>query len=135
MKSMKALTRISLVISAGLVAAGCNTVSIQSKQYLGLPQYPPTDPSTVQILRQAPTAPNVKLGEISAEPQGSPSVQEIQQKIQRVGAAMGANAVVIVVDRTMLLGATVIGGPFWGGASVVPDTGRVIIGVAIRFTP
>ena len=132
---MKTLIRLLFVAAAALFAAGCSTVSIQSKQYLGLPQYPPTDPATVQILRQPPVAPHVKLGEISAEPQGSPTVQEIQQKIQQAGASMGANAVVIVVDRTMLLGATVIGGPFWGGASVVPDTGRVIIGVAIRFTP
>ncbi|MFO1461940.1 MAG: hypothetical protein U1G08_21370 [Verrucomicrobiota bacterium] len=135
---MNSLQRILASFAAAamtLLFAGCNTVSIQSKQYLGLPQYPPTDPATVQILRQIPQVPNVKIGEISAEPEGNPTVQAIEQKLRTAAAAMGANAVVIVVDRTMVTGATVLGGPFWGGASIVPDTGRVIIGVAIRFTP
>lgn len=135
---MNSLLRTLAPLAAGACAillTGCNTVSIQSKQYLGLPQYPPTDPATVQILRQVPQVPNVKIGEISAEPQGNPTAQAIEQKLRTAGAAMGANAVVIVVDRTMVTGATVLGGPFWGGASIVPDTGRVIIGVAIRFTP
>lgn len=135
---MKPSLRTLAPLAAGALATlvtGCNTVSIQSKQYLGLPQYPATDPSTVQILREIPQVPNVKIGEISAEPQGNPPIQQIEQKLRTAGAAMGANAVVIVVDRTMVTGATVLGGPFWGGASIVPDTGRVIIGVAIRFTP
>ncbi len=118
-----------------LLTSGCNTVSVQSKEYLGLPNYPPSNPDSIQIVYQPPNVPHVRVGEITVEPQGNPTTQEIEQKIRAAAAPMGANAVVIVMDRTMLLGATVVGGPWWGGASVVPNTGRVIIGVAVRFNP
>ena len=116
-----------------LLAAGCNTISVSSKQYLGGPTFPPTDPATVQILRQPPTAAHVRLGEVTVIPQGNPSVATIEARFRERAARMGANAVVIVFDRTMLLGTTVMGGPWWGGAWVTPDTGRVIVGVAIRY--
>lgn len=113
-------------------ATSCNTVSVQSKQYLGVPTYPSTDPLSVQILRQPPTTPNIRLGEITIEPQGNPTTQAMESKLQNAAAKMGANAVVIVADRTMVTGATVMG-PWWG-RTVTPDMGRVIIGVAIRYT-
>jgi len=121
-----------VVASLAIFATGCNTVSVQSTQYVGVPSYPATDPLSVQIVRQPPTAPNVRLGEITVEPQGNPTNQEIEAKMQQSAAKMGANAVVIVADRTMVTGATVMG-PWWG-RSVTPDMGRVIIGVAIRYT-
>ena len=119
-------------LALALIATGCNTVSVQSTQYIGVPSYPPTDPMIVQILRQPPTAPNVRLGEITVEPQGNPTKEQIEAKLQQSAAKLGANAVVIVADRTMVTGATVMG-PWWG-RSVTPDMGRVIIGVAIRYT-
>jgi hypothetical protein len=114
------------------IVSGCNTVSVQSTAYLGVPTYPPTDPLSVQIVREPPTAPNIRLGEITVEPQGNPTKEAIEAKLQQAGAKMGANAVVIVADRTMVTGATVMG-PWWG-RSVTPDMGRVIVGVAIRYT-
>lgn len=122
---------------AGLavLGAGCNTISVSSKQYLGVPSYPPTNPATLQILHTPPTAAHTRLGEITVVPQGSPKVQDIEAKFRDRAARMGANAVVIVFDRTMLMGATVMGGPWWGGAWVTPDTERVIVGVAIHMTP
>lgn len=113
-------------------ASGCNTVSVQSRQYLGVPAYPQTDPLAVEILRRPPLTPNVRLGEITIEPQGHPTTQAMEEKLQRAAAKMGANAVVIVVDRTVVTGATVMG-PWWG-RTVSRDMGRVIIGVAIRYT-
>jgi len=116
-----------------LTATGCNTVSISSKQYIGGPTYPPTDPNLVQILRSEPTRPNVQLGQVQAEP-SSDSVgnAQIEQALQKAAAKMGANAVVVVADRTQIMGATVTG-PLWA-RSVNTMTGRVIIGVAIRYT-
>jgi len=125
---------ISCAALTGLVAVtGCNTVSISSRQYLGGPTYPPTDPAQVQILRTEPTRPNVQLGQVQAEP-SSDSVDntKIEQALQKSAARMGANAVVIVADRTQYMGATVTG-PLWA-RSVNQITGRVIIGVAIRYT-
>ena len=125
-----------LFLLAGLAAlvltAGCNTVSVQSKQYLGVPSYPPTDPATIQILQTQPTAMNVRLGEITIQPNGNPTKAAIEQKLRMAASQMGASAVVIVADQTMVYGATVMG-PWWG-RTVTPDVGRVIIGVAIRYT-
>jgi hypothetical protein len=132
---MKIITRLFGVLGLSALAVfvtGCNTVSVQSTQYIGVPSYPPTDPLSVQILRQPPTAPNIRLGEITVEPQGNPTKEVIETKLQQAAAKLGASAVVIVADRTMVTGATVMG-PWWG-RSVTPDMGRVIIGVAIRYT-
>jgi hypothetical protein len=125
---------VSLAALAGLVAGtGCNTVSISSKQYLGGPTYPPTDPLQVQILRTEPTRPHVQLGQVQAEPSSdSVPTQQIEQALQKSAAKMGANAVVIVADRTQVMGA-VVTGPLWG-RQLDTITGRVIIGVAIHYT-
>ena len=125
---------LSLAALAGLMAVtGCNTVSTTSHQYLGGATYPPTDPATIQILRVEPTRPNVQLGQIQAEPSSDsvPNLQ-IEQALQKKAAKMGANAVVIVADRTQVMGA-VVNGPLWA-RSVDTITGRVIVGVAIRYT-
>ena len=125
---------LSLAALAGLMAVtGCNTVSTTSHQYLGGPTYPPTDPATIQILRVAPTRPHVQLGQVQAEPSSDsvPNLQ-IEQALQKKAARMGANAVVIVADRTQVMGA-VVSGPLWA-RSVDNITGRVIVGVAIRYT-
>ena len=57
--STRRLTPIALAaLLLGVV--GCNTISVQTRQNLGLPTYPPTDPATVQILRTAPTVQNIR---------------------------------------------------------------------------
>jgi hypothetical protein len=123
------------VLGAILLAAlttGCNTVYVQSKQYLGVPTYPPTDPASIQVLQTQSTAPHVRLGEITLQPQGNPTKAQMEQKLRLAASKMGANAVVIVADQTMVFGATLLG-PWWG-RTVSPDVGRVIVGVAIRYT-
>ena len=126
------LTVLGAVLLATL-ATGCNTVYVQSKQYLGVPNFPPTDPASVQVLQTQPTASHVRLGEITLQPQGNPTKAQMEQKLRLAAAKMGASAVVIVADQTMVFGATVMG-PWWG-RTISPDVGRVIVGVAIRYTP
>ena len=124
----------SLAALAGLVAvSGCKTVSTSSHQYLGVQAFAPSEPAQVQILREMPTRPHVKLGEIQAQPSSS-SVgnPQIEQALQKAAAKLGANAVVIIADHTQVVGAMVIG-PMWA-PSVHPIPGRIIIGVAIRYT-
>ena len=125
---------VSAAAAATLLAVtGCNTINLQTNQYIGVQNYPPTDPATVQVMRTEPTRPNVKLGEITVEPSSMDTpVPKIEAKLQAAGAKMGANAVVIVVDRTQQMGATVSGG--WYDRQVSPVIGRVIVGVAIRYT-
>jgi hypothetical protein len=131
MRNQILLTLLAAVLAAGLTT-GCNTVSVQSKQYLGVPNYPLTDPASIQVLQTQPTAAHVRLGEITLQPQGNPTKAQMEAKLRLAASKMGANAVVIVADRTMVFGATVLG-PWWG-RTVSPDVGRVIVGVAIRYT-
>lgn len=129
---MKTKLRSLLGLAAAVaVVTGCTTVSVSTKQDIAAPNFPPTDPTSVQIMQTAPTAPHVRLGEITLEPSGSPTKEMLQSKFQTAAAAMGANAVVIVADRTQIMGAYVTGP--WYGRQIQQVTGRVIIGVAIRY--
>ncbi len=120
-------------VTALIATAGCNTVSTSSKQYLGGPVYGPSNPATIEILRTAPTRPHVQIGEVTAEPSSdSVPVPQIEDALRKSAAKMGADAVVIVADRTQVMGATV-SGPLWA-RSVNQVTGRVIVGVAIKYT-
>jgi hypothetical protein len=134
---MKTLVRTVSQFTAAaallLSTAGCNTVPTQTNQYVGAPKYAATDPASVQILRTEPTQQHVRLGEITAEPSSTKTpTPEIETKLQQAAAKMGANALVIVVDQTQATGAVVMGP--WYGRQVEPVIGRVIRGVAIRYT-
>jgi hypothetical protein len=129
------VSRLMLLPVLGIalfLTAGCNTVSVTSNQYLGVPIYPPTDPAQIQILRKEPVQPHVQLGEVRAEPSSeSVDAQKIETALRNAAAKMGANAVVIVYDRTQVTGAMVTGP--WYGRSVQTIMGRVVVGVAIRY--
>jgi hypothetical protein len=121
------------VVPALLLVTGCNTVSTSSTQYVGGPTYAPSDPAQIQILREPPKRPNVRLGEVTAEPASdSVSVQKIETSLRNAAAKMGADAIVIVSDRTQVTGA-VISGP-WYGRTIQQTTARVVVGVAIKYT-
>ena len=123
-----------LTAAVALVAlTGCNTVSTSVKQDIGGPTYAPTDPAQVQILRTQPTRPHVRLGEVTVQPSSdSVPVTEIEAALQKAAAKMGAEAAVVVYDKTQTTGAYVTG-PWWG-RSVQTIQGRVIIAVAIHYT-
>ena len=128
---LNVLVRGLAVLFASLLG-GCSSVSVQSKQYLGVPTFPPTVPASVEVLNAPPARSFVKIGEIAAEPFGDPTVPQIQAQLQASAAQMGGNAVVIVADRTMRMGATVTG-PLWA-RSVDPNFERVIIGIVVHYT-
>ena len=82
--------------------------------------------------RPAPTRAHVRLGEVQAEPSSdSVPVTEIEAALRKAAAKMGADAAVVVYDRTQTTGAYVTG-PWWG-RSVQTVQGRVIIVVAIKY--
>jgi hypothetical protein len=115
------------------IFASCSYVSTETRHYLGVSIYPPSDPSRIEILRSEPQRPHERLGEVILEPQGNPSVAEMEAKMRQEAAKLGANAVIIVADETRLMG-TYRSGPWWAGQSYA-EYGRVIVGVAIRYTP
>ena len=122
-----------LTAAVALVAlTGCNTVSTSVRQDIGGPTYAPSDPAQVQILRAPPTRPHVRLGEVTAQPSSdSVSAVEIEAALRKAAAKMGADAAVVVYDKTQTTGAYVTG-PWWG-RQVQTIQGRVIIAVAIKY--
>jgi len=131
---ISALRYVTLLAAGATLwlTTGCNTVSISSRQDIGGPTYPPSDPAQVQILRAVPTRAHVRLGEVQAQPSSdSVPVTEIEAALRKAAAKMGADAAVVVYDRTQTTGAYVMG-PWWG-RSVQTVQGRVIIAVAIKY--
>jgi hypothetical protein len=133
MKSPFPLFIVFAAVVALFAVTGCKTVSISSTQYIGGPIYAPSDPAQIQILRSPPNRPNVRLGEVTAVPSSdSVPVQKIEAKLRNAAARMGADAVVIVSDRTQVTGAIVTGS--WYGRTIQQTTARVVVGVAIKYT-
>jgi hypothetical protein len=124
--------RSTLALLAGVVTlASCTTISVSSKRYLGGPSFAPTDPNQVEILRREPRRPHDRVGEVLIEPSGNPSVADMERAIRIEAAKLGANAAVLVYDKTKRIG-TIYEGPWWG-RSAAPVYGRKIVAVAIHF--
>ena len=113
--------------------AGCASVDATTTQYVGAPRFPATDPEQVQILRFEPQRAHVRLGEVivDASTEPAPPITEIESKLRDEAAKIGADAVVVVLDRVQPTGAYVTG-PMWA-RSVEQVTGRKVVGVAIRY--
>ena len=126
---LNSLAAVSLLT---LLAGTQGCVQVQSRQYIGVQAFSATKADAVEVLRTPPTRPHLRLGEITVEPQTNTSVKTIEEKFRGAAAKMGANAVVIVADRTELMGVRETGP--WYDAEASPITGRVIMGVAIRYT-
>jgi hypothetical protein len=123
---------MALAIAALAVSTGCQTVSTSYTQDIGAPKFPPSDPAQVQILRTEPTRAHVKLGEVRAQPSSeSVDVTKIETALQKEAAKLGADAAVVVYDKTQVVGAQVVGG--WLNRSVDPIEGRVVIAIAIKY--
>jgi energy-converting hydrogenase Eha subunit F len=124
--------RLVLIAFAMLLAA-CATVDVTTTQYVGAPRFQPTEPTAVQILRTEPTAPHDRLGEImiDASTEPTPPISEVEEKLCKAGAKLGADAVVVVYDRTQPV-AAYVSGPWWG-RSIETVSGRKLVAVAIRY--
>ena len=115
------------------LTAGCARVQVvaTSDRLIGAPIYPPTSPATVQILRETPARPYEKLGEIHIEPTtGFPPREKIEAELRREGARFGADAVLILYDKTAPSGKSYTGGPL---GVEEPIFGHVVRAEAIRY--
>jgi len=125
--AMLAFTGVALFLTTG-----CQSVSTSCTQEIGGPKFPPSDPALVQILRTAPTRAHVRLGEVRAEPiDTSVDAPKIEAALRKAAAKLGADAAVVIYDRTQVTGAQVVGG--FGYRSLQAVTDRVIIAVAIKY--
>ena len=121
-----------LIITASLLVS-CASVDASSTQYVGVVHSPPSDPATVEILRSEPTRPHERLGEVvvDASTDPAPPVAQIEDKLKKEAAKMGADAVVIVYDQVQPVGVVVSGGYWTRTASTV--TGHRLVGLAIKY--
>lgn len=119
--------------AAALALPACTSLTAITTEYVGAPHPPPTDPSKVQILRVEPTRASDRLGEIAvdASVDPAPPMADIENKLRTEGAKLGADAVVVVVDRVQPVAAFVTG-PWWG-RSIDTVSGQKVVGVAIRY--
>lgn len=131
-KTLGRLFYLNLTLVALALVTGCQTVSVTSTQEIGGPTFSPTDPATVEILRTEPTRPHVRLGEVHAEPSDEEvSAAKIEEALRKGAAKLGANAAVVIYDRTQVTGAYVTGP--WYGRSIEQIQSRVVVAVAIRY--
>jgi len=116
-----------------LASASCASVSSTSTPYVGAPHPQPSDPNAVQILRQEPTRPHARLGEIvvDAWTDPAPPIAKVEDKLRAEAGKLGADAVVVVYDQVQPVGAYVAG-PWWG-RNIETITGHRLVGVAIRY--
>ena len=114
-----------------LALSGCATVNVSSERYIGVPQAAPTNPASVEILRKEPTRPHVQVGEVFLSPSPDTSVDSIEKALRTESARLGADAAVVVHDRTKRVG-TYISGSWWVRYHA-PVYSRQVVAVAIRY--
>jgi hypothetical protein len=121
------------MLTAVVMLGACATVDVTTTEYVDAPRYQPTEPTAVQILRTEPTVPHDRLGEVmvDASTDPAPPIVEVEQKLCKAAAKLGADAVVVVYDRIQPVAAHV-SGPWWG-RNIESISGRKLVAVAIRF--
>jgi hypothetical protein len=130
---LKRSVHFAATTAVACLLASCASIDSHTTQYVGAPHPLPTDPVAVEILRTEPTRPHEKIGEvfIEATTEPAPPVAEIEARLRTEAAEIGGDAVVVVYDRIQPVGAYVSGS--WWARSVNTITGRVLIGVTIKY--
>jgi hypothetical protein len=131
-RSVEATATLFLLITVGVLMAGCSGISQNTHAYLGIPTYPPTSPDHVQILQSEPPQQKVRLGEIILGVDGQPAREEIEKRIREGASKLGADAAFIVYDRTHIY-PVVYTDYWWGPTWVAQDAKRNIVAVAIKY--
>ena len=131
--SMTAVSRGVLLVALACLLVSCASIDATTTQYVGAPHFPPSNPAAVEILRTEPMRPHERLGEVvvDASTEPAPPIAEVEDKLRAEAAKLGADAVVVVVDRVQPVGAFV-SGPWWG-RDVDVIKGRKVVGVAIKY--
>lgn len=128
---MKRLHSVALAVIASAAVAGCASIESVSTPYAGASRPPPTDAAHVEVLRSEPARAHERLGEIQVDAsiKPTPPMADIEQRLRSKAAEMGADAVVVVVDREQR--STPAIGPWSRTLNNAME--RRILGVAIRY--
>jgi hypothetical protein len=111
-------------------AAGCSSIAVRTQPFLGVGQYPPTDPNRVEVLTAEPNRPKERLGEVFIEVSGQPDRQAIESKLKAAAAKLGADAAFIVSDQTRIFPVYYV--DYWG-TTARQASQRGIIAVAVKY--
>ena len=127
-----ALVKICLLLSFAFQAA-CHRIAVEVKPAPGAKHYAPTDMSNVDLLRTPPQSKYVSLGEIVVRPGERLTDLQLDRKLREEAAQLGANAALIISDRSY----AVAGAPRGGFANTYQSLStnvRVVTAQAIRYT-
>jgi hypothetical protein len=113
--------------AAAFFFCGCATISENTHAYIGSPHLAPTNPASVQILAAEPRQPIERLGEVILSVDGNPPRAEIDRKLQKAAAKLGATGVYVASDRTHIYPVY-----YWDWYGPMADEywHRLIVGVA-----
>ena len=127
-------SNIACIVLASLALASCATaLESTTTPYVSAPQLAPGDPAVVKIVRTEPLEPHDRLGEVVIDMSITypPPIERVEAKLAEESAKLGANGVVVVVDRVQPSD-NYVTGPYWGRPMDVV-AGRKTIGVAIKY--
>ena len=130
---MKTIVPACLAISALALASCATTLESTTTPYATAPQLAASDPAAVKIVRTEPLEPHDRLGEVMIDMSITypPPIATVEAKLAEESAKLGANGVVVVVDRVQPSD-NYVTGPYWGRPMEIV-TGRKTIGVAIKY--
>ncbi len=121
-KAFGALFLVALV--AGLVSC---SQPYGHRYYPDVPRFAPTYPGHVELLRGEPRQAHVSLGEVWVRPERRMRRGLVEDVLREQAARMGADALVIVVDRFFRE-------PVWERGIGRGGYGeRQIVGIAVRY--
>ncbi len=119
------------VIAASLTFAGCAYISVRTEPFLGVPNYPASDPERVVIIADGVVKrPYERLGKIYLDVDESPSRELIEKKLRYAVAEWGGDAAVIVYDQNRIYPVVYMD---YGGGSVSQEMHRGIVAMAIKY--
>ena len=127
-------SNFACIALASLALASCaTTLESTTTPYVSAPQLAPADPGAVKIVRTEPLEPHERLGEVVIDMSITvpPPIEQVEARLADESAKLGANAVVVVVDRVQPSEGYVTG-TYWG-RPMDSVTGRKTIGVAIKY--
>jgi hypothetical protein len=131
MQGGKMLKRLAALFILALLAVAC-APALRVRHFAGAPGYPPTDPSSVDLLRMEPRRAYVAFAEIIYHPPQRVSRREVEWNLRRKGASIGANALIIETDSVYRDGVYRPSRVRRVRRDGVRD--RVIVAVAIRYS-